>query len=112
MKITNKAIIGLCLLLTIAILTAGTASALKPMKYSIYEDQLSDKYSYYFEVVIKMNQTLENGNDYFWDFGDGTYSYNPKPYHTYTSSGEKIVTVRFNDPLGEQYLSKSVYPGV
>lgn len=111
MKIIKRASIMWCLFLIIAILTAGTVSALIPI-YHMSACQHSDKYTYSFSVEDSLNRSVVNGYNYYWDFGDGAYSTISRPVHTYTSSGEKIATVYFYTPLGPQQLSKSVYPGV
>jgi PKD repeat protein len=110
MKTINKTLTGLFLFLTIAILTAGTVSALTPI-YHIHAIKYSE-YNYHFTVENVYNTSITNGDSYSWDLGDGTYSTAPSPYHTYTSSGQKIVTVDFHTPLGQQHLSTNVYPGV
>ncbi len=37
---------------------------------------------------------------YYWDFGDGNYSLQKNPVHTYPSFGTKIVTLTINDSFG------------
>jgi hypothetical protein len=98
-------------LLIFVILTVGTVAAFAPIQEKIYAYQSSDKYTYTFCKGLYMNGS-GNCYNYHWNFGDGTNAMVISPIHTYTSSGEKIVTVDFLTPQGQQHLSTSVYPGV
>jgi len=52
-------------------------------------------------TVYFFNTTLDYGNTsttYAWDFGDGTTSTDPYPYHTYTMPGTYIVTMSASNP--------------
>ncbi len=45
---------------------------------------------------------------WFWDFGDGTISYDQNPSHTYPGPGDYIVTLTVTDDMGFQSSSTSV----
>lgn len=58
------------------------------------------------DVLICLNDTTffsndsQNGNDFFWDFGDGTTSTASDPYHIYTSPGTYDVMFIVGDNNG------------
>jgi PKD repeat protein len=45
-----------------------------------------------FTVQFK-NNSSDNAVRYIWNFGDGTYSYEMEPAHTYTIPGEYSVSL-------------------
>ncbi|HVW60799.1 MAG TPA: PKD domain-containing protein, partial [Puia sp.] len=52
-------------------------------------------------TVYFYNTTNDNGNTgtvYNWDFGDGSTSTDPYPYHTYTTAGTYVVNMRATNP--------------
>ncbi len=52
-------------------------------------------------TVYFYNTTNDNGNTnttYFWDFGDGTSSNDPYPFHTYTTPGTYIAYMKATNP--------------
>jgi gliding motility-associated-like protein len=52
-------------------------------------------------TVYFYNTTNDNGNTntaYTWDFGDGSTSNDPYPYHTYTVPGVYTVTMKASNP--------------
>lgn len=54
-------------------------------------------------VSVSFVNTSTGGNSatqYFWDFGDGTQSFNFQGSHTYTSNGGYLVTLVMFDSLG------------
>lgn len=49
---------------------------------------------------VIFNNNSANGNAFFWDFGDGTYSSAVNPSHVYTSPGTYQVTLVVSDTNG------------
>jgi PKD repeat protein len=45
------------------------------------------------------SSSLGSNGNYFWDFGDGNYSSNQYPSHTYTSPGNYLVCLTVTDSL-------------
>lgn len=54
---------------------------------------------------VKFTSTSINAESYYWDFGDGTYSTEESPAHTYAASGDYTVTLKVNSVAG--YSAKS-----
>lgn len=51
----------------------------------------------------------QNAEEYFWSFGDGNYSGDPSPTHTYAQSGNYIVHVDVSNICGSVYDSISTH---
>lgn len=57
--------------------------------------------------------SLTNGEYYYWDFGDGTYSYEQNPIHNYTNSGLYTVTLIVSNNCGtpdSATMTINIYP--
>lgn len=54
----------------------------------------TDQDIYFTKEAIQFNNTSEGGVSYYWNFGDGESSTLKNPAHTYTESGEYIVTLQ------------------
>lgn len=50
----------------------------------------------------------ERANDYFWDFGDGTYSSEANPIHTYTTPGTYEVVLRGSNHCLDELYSQTL----
>jgi gliding motility-associated-like protein len=53
-----------------------------------------------FPSVAIFGNTSQNGNTYFWDFGDGTTSSDFAPSHTYLAAGTYNVVLTVSDSTG------------
>lgn len=61
-----------------------------------------DQYSSYlvnFEIQFQ-NKSFGNISSYFWDFGDGTTSFEENPKHTYTHEGTYQISLTVTDIFG------------
>ncbi len=57
---------------------------------------------------VVFNNNSANGNDFYWDFGDGTHSQDVNPSHVYPGPGNYTVTLIVTDTNG-CYSPDSVY---
>ncbi|HAE31940.1 MAG TPA: hypothetical protein DCF89_12555, partial [Flavobacteriales bacterium] len=56
--------------------------------------------------VVQFTDLSPNGpTQWFWDFGDGTFSTDQNPLHTYTSSGDFTVSMNASNPYGSDSLT-------
>jgi PKD repeat protein len=55
--------------------------------------------SYCDSTVVDFADKSVDGEDYYWDFGDGTNSVEASPSHTYRSTGTFTVSQTVTDPL-------------
>lgn len=66
------------------------------------ESTAFDQYNSYlvnFEIQF-LNKSVGQVLSYFWDFGDGSESFEENPKHTYSAEGEYEVTLRVIDVFG------------
>lgn len=73
--------------------------ALSTLIFGCQKDQpessfTTDKTVYKEKHSIQFENTSENGISYYWNFGDGESSTLKNPGHTYTETGEYIVTLQ------------------
>lgn len=66
-----------------------------------------------FEATVHLDEVTftnlsENGTSYTWDFGDGTTSTEENPTHTYTTTGEFVVTLTVANNCGIAVASQTV----
>ena len=55
---------------------------------------------------IQIQNNSSNAISYYWDFGDGSNSYDPNPSHTYSNPGTYLVTLIAEDTMGcESFLT-------
>lgn len=52
------------------------------------------------DLVIQFTSTSTDAESYYWIFGDGTYSTEASPLHTFSSAGNYTVTLKVNSPAG------------
>ncbi len=61
---------------------------------------------------LGLNYSFENeslyANEYFWDFGDGNYSFEENPQHTFEEEGTYLVRLEANGMCGNDSKSKFV----
>lgn len=62
-------------------------------------------------IVNFVNTSTDEFTDFLWDFGDGTTSTSEDPQHTYTESGDYLVTLTASNELYSQSYSDYVYIG-
>lgn len=66
----------------------------------------------YYDTINNQTYFYPNNYDvnleYSWDFGDGTYSNNPYPYHTYNSPGTYIACLTVWDASGSSNCADTV----
>ena len=93
----------------------GNASELKTFKLMPLEPQFQKKiYAQWSFKVIDMKrrivafQDLSEGkiSSWKWDFGDGTFSNEQNPIHTYKNEGLYIVTLYVEGPDGKSRMAK------
>lgn len=51
-------------------------------------------------LIVTFTNTSQNGQSYFWDFGDGDTSTEPDPVHTYAAPGDYSVMLTTTGPCG------------
>lgn len=61
-------------------------------------------------LVITFTNTSQNGDSYYWQFGDGTNSTEKSPVHTYASPGKYNVILKVNSAAGYSTTSTKVVP--
>ena len=55
---------------------------------------------------IQIQNNSSNAISFYWDFGDGSNSYDPNPNHSYANPGTYLVTLIAEDTMGcESYLT-------
>ena len=59
-------------------------------------------------LFVSFNDTSEYGNNYFWDFGDGTTSTQQNPTHLYATTGTYVVSLIVNNPCGADTIYKTI----
>lgn len=59
-------------------------------------------------LVVSFNNTSKYGSVYTWDFGDGIYSNEKNPVHTYYVPGNYIVKLRVNNITGESIQNGTI----
>ena len=52
------------------------------------------------DTLVQFEELSEGATTYAWDFGDGTQSSNPNPFHTYSAGGEYEVTLVASNECG------------
>jgi chitodextrinase len=57
------------------------------------------------DLDVQFTSTSTNAESYYWSFGDGTYSTEESPQHTFSSAGTYAVKLKVNSPAG--YSSQS-----
>ncbi len=60
--------------------------------------------------VVFVNNAVDSAS-YLWNFGDGNTSTQTNPTHTYTSSGNYVVTLTATNVCGSQTVTKNVTVG-
>ncbi len=63
------------------------------------------------EFTVNFNNTSQNGDSYFWNFGDDTTNSEKNPIHTYSKPGTYTITLTVNNACGSQSTSKNVTLG-
>lgn len=58
--------------------------------------------------IVSFNNTSSDANTYLWHFGDGTTSTQPNPTHTYTVSGQYVVTLIARDACGADTTQQTI----
>jgi gliding motility-associated-like protein len=62
-----------------------------------------------FEIQF-LNKSFGQITSYFWDFGDGSESFEENPKHTYSAQGEYEVTLKIKDVFGcISEIKKKIY---
>lgn len=64
-------------------------------------------------ATANFNNTSQNSNAYYWDFGDGNTSTDINPWHTYTANGVyQVMLISLNDGCAADTSYATVYVGV
>ena len=61
-------------------------------------------------LVVTFTNTSQNGDTYYWQFGDGTNSTEKSPVHTYSAPGKYNVVLKVNSAAGYTATSTKVVP--
>jgi gliding motility-associated-like protein len=61
-----------------------------PMPTSVFQPSATNGCQ---PLVVNFNNTSANGYSWYWNFGDGTYSAEQNPSHTYATPGTYVVTL-------------------
>ncbi len=76
---------------------------------SICADPTADFYYYINGLELSFFQQSALAEDYQWDFGDGTHSYEPNPVHTYDEEGNYIVSLIVFNVCGADQHFDTIY---
>lgn len=60
------------------------------------------------EVLFQDRSIVYGAADYIWDFGDGEFSNDRNPNHTYDRDGQYLVTLRIETDCGDALIQKLV----
>ena len=52
------------------------------------------------DLEVQFTSTSTEAESYYWSFGDGTYSTEASPLHTFSSAGTYTVILKVNSPAG------------
>lgn len=109
MKILYKITIALCVFLAIVSLTAGTAAAgTKPVADFTYTVNDGTDNTSVFNVEFTDTSTGEP-TQWFWSFGDDTYSTVQNPTHEYISAGDYMVTLTVRNSWGISWTTETLH---
>ncbi len=64
-----------------------------------------------YSMVYFYDQSVGTINNWLWDFGDGTGSNDENPIHTFTNSGEYLVTLTISGPDCKNSIQNWIYIG-
>ncbi|MFA6401885.1 MAG: PKD domain-containing protein [Salinivirgaceae bacterium] len=64
-----------------------------------------------YSMVYFYDQSIGTINNWLWDFGDGTGSNDKNPIHTFTNSGEYLVTLTISGPDCKNSIQNWIYVG-
>ncbi len=59
-------------------------------------------------LLAIFNNTSIDGDSFFWDFGDGTFSTDESPIHTYANDGIYSVSMTVSNPCGSDTFIENV----
>lgn len=59
-------------------------------------------------LSVSFTSTSTNAESWYWGFGDGIYSTEQNPVHTYAASGDYTVTLKVNSAAGYSDVSDAV----
>jgi PKD repeat protein len=82
------------ILLVCAIFSIQPAEAQCTVSFTTYNDPADNGNVYFHDTVT--SSTYPN---YYWDFGDGTYSWAQNPLHTYNISGVYVACLTITDSI-------------
>jgi PKD repeat protein len=57
-------------------------------------------------LVAFQDQSVGSVTAWKWDFGDGSSSNDQNPQHTYTRTGDFVVTLEIEGPAGKSRLQR------
>lgn len=57
-------------------------------------------------LVVSFTSTSADAESYYWDFGDGTYSTEKSPVHTYAATGTYETVLKVNSAAGYSHKSE------
>lgn len=90
--------------------SGGSNIAVKPFYIQVGDVPIPDfDASVVLDEVFFMDESIVYGTvDYLWDFGDGNFSNDVNPVHTYNLDGTYIVKLTLNTPCGVRTIQKSI----
>ena len=59
-------------------------------------------------LTVQFTDTSQNGNGFYWDFGDRMYSNGSSPTHNYSKAGNYIVSLAVSNENGTSPISKII----
>jgi PGF-pre-PGF domain-containing protein len=59
-------------------------------------------------LTVQFTDTSQNGNGFYWSFGDGTHSTDFSPTHNYSKTGNYIVSLAVSNENGTSPISKII----
>ena len=89
----------------------GTDTKTKTITVSEPTSAPSAYFTYYTDgYTIELYNKTTGATSYYWDFGDGTYSYSKSTTHTYSKKGYYTVTLTASNKHGSRSAAtKSIY---
>ncbi len=59
-------------------------------------------------IIVFSNQSANNGDNFLWDFGDGTMSTEPSPLHVFFDSGDYDVQLTTTNECGSSTTTQTI----
>lgn len=86
----------------------GTDEITKSNEIEILEGPVAEWFVTVVDFLAIFNSTSINGESYFWDFGDGSFSMSENPTHTYAMDGIYSVSLTVTNDCGSDIFEMDV----